>query len=155
MIELVIVVMIMSILMAVAAPSFYDSLLFHRVESAARRVKIDLQLARNDARLKSATRSVTFSGASYTISGGVKSLDNPNVDYAVDLSASPYLMDAVVANFSNAAVVSFDGYGKPTSGGSIVLTAKNHTCTVWVDGTTGASSITSNHPHGGNAGSSL
>jgi Tfp pilus assembly protein FimT len=155
MIELVIVIMIMSILMAVAAPTFYDSLLFHRVESAARRVKADLELARNYARLKSATRSLTFSGASYTISGGLKSLDNANVNYAVDLSASPYFMDTVVANFSSAVVVSFDGYGKPSSGGSIVLTAKNHQCTVWVDATAGTVAITSSHPNGGNAGSSL
>ena len=41
-IELVIVVLIMSIFAAVAAPTFLDSLLFHRVESAARRVKADL-----------------------------------------------------------------------------------------------------------------
>ena len=35
----------MGILTAVAAPTFFDSLLFHRVESAARRVKADLELA--------------------------------------------------------------------------------------------------------------
>ncbi|HEX5470478.1 MAG TPA: prepilin-type N-terminal cleavage/methylation domain-containing protein, partial [Lacipirellulaceae bacterium] len=59
-IELVVVVMIMGILAAVAVPSFYDSLLFHRVESAARRVKSDLELARAQARLTSATISVKF-----------------------------------------------------------------------------------------------
>src|SRR5437870_13428346 len=56
--ELIIVVLIMSILGAVAAPKFFDSLLFHRVESAARRVKTDLELARTQARLTSASQSI-------------------------------------------------------------------------------------------------
>ena len=54
-IELVIVLLVMGILTAVAAPKFFDSLLFHRVESAARRVKADLELARTQARLTSAS----------------------------------------------------------------------------------------------------
>src|SRR5437763_1911264 len=80
--ELVIVLLIMSILTAVAAPKFFDSLLFHRVESAARRVKSDLELARTQARLTSASQSIAFtnSSSSYTLAG-VKSLDRPGATY--------------------------------------------------------------------------
>ena len=58
--ELLIVALVMSILAAVATPTFFDSLLFHRVESAARRVKADLELARMQARLTSASQSISF-----------------------------------------------------------------------------------------------
>src|SRR5215212_6828764 len=128
-IELVIVVLIMGILTAVATPKFFDSLLFHRVESAARRVKSDLELARTQARLTSASQSITFANSAYTLSN-TTSLDKPGTVYSVDLKKSPYLLDSATPNFSSAATVSFDGYGTPTSGGTVVLAAKSHTCTV-------------------------
>lgn len=144
--ELVIVFLIMSILTAVAAPTFFDSLLFHRVESAARRLKSDLELARTQARLTSASQSITFtnSTSSYTIAG-VKSLDRPNATYTVDLRKEPYLLGSATANFSGAATVSFDGYGAPSSGGTVVLIAKSHQCTVTLNGVTGDVTITSSH----------
>src|SRR4051812_6969357 len=88
--ELVIVLLIMGILTAVTAPTFFDSLLFHRVESAARRVKADLELARTQARLTSASQSITFANSAYTLSN-TKALDNPNGLYSVDLKKQPYL----------------------------------------------------------------
>ena len=91
----------MGILTAVAAPTFFDSLLFHRVESAARRVKADLELARTQARLTSASQSVTFANSAYTLSN-TKSLDKPNAIYTVDLTKQPYSLDSATANFSNA-----------------------------------------------------
>jgi prepilin-type N-terminal cleavage/methylation domain-containing protein len=149
-IELVIVVLVMSILAAVSAPTFFDSLLFHRVESAARRVKADLELARTQARLTSASQSVTFSNSQYTVSN-TEHLDKSNATYAVDLKKEPFLLDSATANFSGLAIVSFDGYGTPTSGGTVVLTAKSHQCTVTLNGATGEVSITSNHASGGTA----
>ncbi len=145
--ELVIVLLIMGILTAVTAPTFYDSLLFHRVESAARRVKADLKLARAQARLTSASQSVTFANSGYTISN-TKSLDRPAAVYSVDLTKQPYALDSATPNFSSAATVTFDGYGTPTSGGTVVLVAKTHTCTVTLDGTTGDVTITSSHAGG-------
>src|SRR3954466_4038968 len=79
--ELVIVCLIMSILAAVAGPKFYDSLLFPPGESAARRVKADIELARVQARLTSAAQTVTFSNSTYTLAN-VKSLDKPNSVYS-------------------------------------------------------------------------
>jgi MSHA pilin protein MshC len=149
-IELVIVLLVMGILTAVAAPKFFDSLLFHRVESAARRVKADLELARTQARLKSASQSVTFSNSAYTISN-TKSLDKPGAIYSVDLKKQPYLLDSATPNFSNAATVSFDGYGTPSSGGTIVLVTKSHSCTITLNGTTGDVTITSSHSGGRSA----
>jgi type II secretory pathway pseudopilin PulG len=147
MIELVIVLLIMSILTAVAAPTFFGSLLLHRVESAARRVKADLELARTQARLTSASQSATFtnSAGTYALSLGIKSLDKPGAIYTVDLKKEPYKLTSATANFSGAPSVSFDGYGTPNSGGTVVLTAKSYQCTVTLNGVTGDVTITSNH----------
>jgi Tfp pilus assembly protein FimT len=144
-VELVIVVMIMSIMAAVAAPSFFETLLYHRVESAARRVKADLELARDTARLKSATQTVTFTSPRYTLGTSVAGLDQPKTAYTVDLSASPYELNGVTARFNNTPAVSFDGYGTPSSGGTVVLTSKGYRCTVTLDGVTGQVSISSAH----------
>jgi type II secretory pathway pseudopilin PulG len=146
-IELVIVLLTMGILTAVAAPTFFDSLLFHRVESAARRVKADLELARTQARATSATQSITFVNSVYTLSN-TKSLDKPSAIYSVDLTKQPYALNSATANFSNLSTVSFDGYGTPTSGGTVVLVAKSHSCTVTLNGTTGDVTITSSHSGG-------
>jgi prepilin-type N-terminal cleavage/methylation domain-containing protein len=146
-IELLIVVIIMGILTAVTAPTFFNSLLFHRVESAARRVKADLELARTQARLTSASQTVTFANSTYTLSN-TTSLDKPGAIYSVDLKKEPYSLDGATPNFSSAAIVTFDGYGTPTSGGTVVLVAKAHACTVTLNGTTGDVTITSGHSGG-------
>jgi Tfp pilus assembly protein FimT len=139
----------MSILGAVAAPTFFDSLLFHRVESAARRVKADLELARTQARLTSAAQSITFTNTTATYSlAGIKSLDKANTTYSVDLKKEPFSLTSATANFGGAATVSFDGYGTPSSGGTVVLAAKSHQCTVTLNGTTGDVTISSNHSGG-------
>ena len=140
----------MSVLAAVAAPSFMDSLLFHRVESAARRLKADIEYQRQRARLTSTSQSVTFNNGSYSLSGA-KSLDDPTSVYTFNLKQSPYLLDSATANFSNTQVLTFDGYGSPSSAGTVVLVAKTHQCTVTVNGTTGGATISSNHPGGSTA----
>jgi Tfp pilus assembly protein FimT len=149
MIELVIVILIMSIFAAVSAPAFMDSLLFHRVETAARRVKADIDYTRQRARLTSTAQSIIFTAAgTYTISGA-KSLQKSTLAYAVDLKKSPYSLDSATANFSNTLVLTFDGYGTPTSGGTVVLNSKSHQCVVSVNNVTGSVTIFSNHTGGG------
>jgi prepilin-type N-terminal cleavage/methylation domain-containing protein len=149
-VEVAVVMLIMGIFAAVSAPAFLNSLLFHRVETAARRVKADIDQARGRARLTSTTQSVTFTGSTYTLSGA-KHLDNPNNVYTVDLQKSPYSLDSAAANFNSTQVLSFDGYGTPSSGGTVVLSAKSHQCTITVNAVTGTTAITSNHTSGGTA----
>lgn len=149
-VELVVVILIISVLAAVSTPAFMDSLLFHRVESAARRVKADIEYQRQRARLTSTSQTVTFSNGSYTLSGA-KSLDDPTSVYTVNLKQSPYLLDSATANFSSTQVLTFDGYGSPSSAGTVVLVAKTHQCTVTINGTTGGATISSNHTNGGTA----
>ncbi len=141
--------MVMSIMAAVAAPRFFESLLHHRVESAARRVKADLDLARSTARLTSAAQSLTFSGPRYTFSAAVENFDDANVAYDVNLADAPYEIGTVTASFSGTQTVSFDGYGTPSSGGTVVLTCQGHVSTVTLNGITGDVTITSSHTRGG------
>ncbi len=148
-IELVIVLLVMSIFAAVSAPAFIDSLLFGRVESAARRLKADLELVRQTARLKSASQTLTFAGTTYTTSTAIKNLDRPQQINSVNLAATPYELTAVLADFGGQQTVTFDGYGTPSAGGNVVLRAINHECTVTLDAISGEVTITSNHPGGG------
>jgi prepilin-type N-terminal cleavage/methylation domain-containing protein len=137
-VELVIVMLIMGILAAAAAPTFYESLAYHRVESAARRVKADLQRLRQAARLTSSPQSITFDGATaYTLSEDVADLDHPSQTYSVDLAARPYQLDVVTIDFGGDSSITFDGYGNPSRGGSLVLRAADYACTVTLDATTG------------------
>jgi prepilin-type N-terminal cleavage/methylation domain-containing protein len=147
-VELVVVVLIIGIFTAVAVPVFVDSLLFYRVESAARRVKADLELARQTARLTSATQSITFNNATYTASSGVSGLNHAADAYLVNLAAAPYQIDSVTLDFNGAITVAFDGYGTPSAGGTIVLSAPRHQCTVTLDAVTGLITITRNHAGG-------
>ncbi|MEX2316415.1 MAG: GspH/FimT family pseudopilin [Pirellulales bacterium] len=140
-VELIIVVMIIGIFSAVAAPRFVDSLVFYRVESAARRVKADLELARQTARLTSASQSITFVNQTYTMSAGVADLNSSGNPYAVDLVSSPYEINDVAVDFGGTSSVAFDGYGMPSSGGTVVITGPHHQCTVTLNGTTGQITI--------------
>jgi prepilin-type N-terminal cleavage/methylation domain-containing protein len=147
-VELAIVLLVMSVLVAAATPVFVNSLLFHRVESAARRVKADLELARRTARLTSSQQTLTVIGLTYTITPDVVNLDRPGQPYNVDFAKDPYRLSVVAANFNSLTHVDFNGYGTPSSGGTIILQARNHQCTVTLDSATGQVTITSNHSGG-------
>ena len=72
-------------------PTFFRSLEQQRLESAARRVKQDLEQVRQTARTMSKGESLTFTSATtYTLSTDVQGLDRKNQTYAVDLAAAPY-----------------------------------------------------------------
>ena len=137
-VELVIVVLIIGIMAAAAVPTFYSSLTFHRVETAARRLKADLERTRQTARLTSSSQSITFQNAtSYSMSADVVDPDHPSETYAVDLSERPYELDSMTIDFDGDTSLTFDGYGIPSQGGTVVLSANGYTCTVTLDGTTG------------------
>ena len=121
-VELVVVLLIMGIAAAVAAPKFYRSLQYHQLESAGRRVKLDLEQLQHTARLKSSGQSMTFTGAAYTLSTDVDGLDHSDADYTVNLAEAPFEVDGVTINFGGLTTIAFNGYGEPSTGGTIVLT---------------------------------
>ena len=143
-IELVIVVLIMGIMAAAAAPRFNKSLCYHRAESAAKRIKADLELARKYAMSTSTKQTVSFVVASDRYSlAGVKDLNHGTQIYEVDLSDSLCNASIVSAAFDNGSDsdVEFDGYGVPDSGGTVVIQSGIYQRTIVVDSETGKASI--------------
>jgi prepilin-type N-terminal cleavage/methylation domain-containing protein len=139
--ELVVVVTIIAILAAVAAPTFVRSLRYHQIESAARRVKMDLEQIRHVARVKSRSESITFVDSSYSLSSGAEHLDHAGATYSVDLAASPFEVESVTLNLGGPTEITFDGYGKPSIGGTIVLSLGGIQRTVTLDADSGQVTI--------------
>lgn len=136
--ELAVVLLIMGIAAAVAVPSFYSSLQYHELETAARRLVFDLEQARHVARVRSEMQTLTFDTPKhYVLSSGVQSLKSTGEVYRVDLSESPYELDAVTLNLGGATAVSFDGYGNSTTSGTIILRRGNATRTLTLNGLAG------------------
>lgn len=143
--ELVIVVMILGIVAAVATPTFHDSLQYNRIDSAARRIKADLEQIRIAARSTSSSQQLTFTDATtYTLSDGVASMAHASGHYVVDLSMPPYSVDKVVVDFASDTTITFNGYGAPTSSGSIVISVGSYKRTITLDDVTGQVQITDN-----------
>lgn len=141
-IELTIVVLILGILTAVAAPRYVESVALYRAEAAAKRIAADLELARRRAKATSAASSVIFSTRlnNYSLPG-IKDFDHPGSDYVVDLSATGYPASLVSVDFGGRKTVDFDIYGTPNRGGTIVVEAGSFQKTIIVDATTGRASI--------------
>lgn len=126
-IELVIVVMIIGILAGVSIPRYASFLSTQRVESAARKIKMDLQFAKNRARISSSNRIIEFDviNNSYRIVG-MNDLNHKANEYQVFLDKPPYHAELVSADFNTTAKVTFDGYGVPDNNGTIVVQVGNN-----------------------------
>ena len=141
-VELIIVVMIIGIAAAVAAPRYADTLSHYRAEAAAKRIEVDLNLARRQARISSASQSIQFDAASASyVLPGVPHLDHPDLDYKVDLAKTPSGASIVSANFGGDAELIFDGYGVPDSDGTVVVQSGQYQKTITVDADTGKATI--------------
>ncbi len=141
-IELVTVMIIIGILASMAVPRFANYTSRHRVEAAARRIVADLSLARRQARMTSASRTVEFdvTADDYRLVG-TPDPDRPSAEYRVSLGVEPYRATIVSADFGGDATLVFDGYGAPDSGGTVVVQAGTNQQSVTVDPDTGRGSI--------------
>ena len=140
--ELVIVVLIMGIMAAVAAPRYRDSLAHFRTEAAARRIAADLMRATQHAEANETAQQVEFSLPSnfYSLEG-YSDPDHPSTVYKVSLSKTGHPAKLVACDFGGDCFVTFDMYGKPQNAGSVVVQSGNRQKTVRVNGTTGRVTI--------------
>lgn len=140
-IEMILVLVIAGIMASMALPRFSSFLANQHVEAAARRVVVDLALARRQAKITSSNQTVAFTLAtnSYLIAG-IGDRDRGTVDYEVVLSQSPYRATLVSADFGGDADIVFDGFGVPDSGGTIVVEVGRFQKTIVVDPQTGRAS---------------
>ncbi|WP_197169351.1 GspH/FimT family pseudopilin [Novipirellula galeiformis] len=142
-IEVTIVMVILSIMVAVAAPRWVASLQRYRVANAANRLVADLKRAQLTAFRSSTTKTVTFdvSRGQYTL-GDVKPLERPSGDYVVTLSEAPYKSSLIsVWGGTGTQTITFDGFGIPDKGGNIIVASGNLERTITVDAISGTAVI--------------
>lgn len=137
-VEIMLAVLIVGILTAGAAPRISLALRTARLDNACRRIKADLDWARQTALSKSSAVVVQFvpAAGSYSIVGA-KNLDRSTPGYTVSLTDAPLKCTINSAALGGDANIVFDQYGQPDSGGTIVVGAGGSVRTVTIDAATG------------------
>ena len=140
--ELVIVMVIVAIMAAIATPRYGQAIARYRTAAAARKVAADLTLARKRARVSSTSQVVNFDVANngYQLPG-VADMKTSASDYSVILSSAPYHARIVSADFDGDGDVTFDGYGVPDSGGTVVVAVGNYSKTIVLDADSGKAEV--------------
>lgn len=135
------VIVMIGVAVAIAAPRYANTVSRYRAEMTAGRIAADLALAQDRARVTGTQRTVTFTAGSeqYQISN-MEGL-NGGSTYVVDVSDSPFTADIVSADFSGSDEVTFDGYGVPDSGGSVLVQAGDTEKTVTVNADSGKAEV--------------
>ncbi len=140
--ELLLVVAIVATLAAIAAPRYGAASARYQASFAARRIAADLELARQNAKASGAAKSVVFSvAASQYQLPDLPAFDGKSGQYTVTLSDRPYQVTLVSADFGADQVVTFDGWGVPDSGGSVVIQLGAQQQTVTLDAETGKAQV--------------
>lgn len=142
-IELVVVVAIIGVISAVAIPRYVESLNHYRAQALGRRIASDLELTAARCAADSTSRYVWFVPTDYYVVVNMPAVDTSDTYYTVQTTLAPYNATIRSAHFgdSNGAYLIYDGYGRPTSGGSVILQSGDATCTVTVDASTGRVSV--------------
>lgn len=142
-VELVLVIVIMSIVMAIAQPKLASFLINDRVRRAGERVAMDLRLAQSEAIKQQTIVTVTFDATndSYTLTGlspDSTGATTRTVNLASDSSYRSHVSDV---DFDNGSVLKFDSFGVPDNGGTFVLSVGRMFCTITVDAATGRPTV--------------
>ena len=140
--ELIILLAICGIMAAIAFPRMANATNRYRLDFAARRIVSDLERARSNARLTGVTQTVAFDLTlhRYTVSGNTNGLAAGTL---VDLTSDPTNAKLSSANFAGSTPttsISFDVYGQPTSGGTVVISAGASSRTITLDAASGKGS---------------
>ena len=135
---------IIGILALIAAPRYGRSVDRYRADAAARRVALDMGLARQSAMHASQARMVFFDSAttSYLIPN-VDHLDHRTPHYATDLKVPPYQAKNLSVTFTDggASFLSFDGFGKPNCGATVTIQVGNEQRVIVVDSVEGKATV--------------
>lgn len=137
-VEVVLVVTIIGIVAGIAVPRYANALHTYRATVAAQRIAADLALVQAAAKATGSSKTITFNlgSNSYDLPAdpGLARLQS---GYRVRLDSEPYRAALVSADFNHTAAVSFNGFGIPRSGGSVVVKVGRKSCTIAVDAATG------------------
>ncbi len=137
-VEVVLVLSLIAVVAAIAVPRYVASITHYRLGVAARRIAVDLAVARQRAKTTSASQTVVFDVAANRYEmPGVAPLPGATGTYAVDLGGDPYRVTLLSADFAGRSTVTFSAYGFPDSGGTVVVEAGGVTKTIRLNPDTG------------------
>jgi type II secretory pathway pseudopilin PulG len=121
-IELTMVVLIVGILAAVAAPRYLDTLANYRADATVKRIVADLQFAKRRAQQTSTSQTIEFYvGENRYEIIGMSDLDRSSKVYEHRLGEGVSQAKLVSASFGGESTLVFDIYGQLPSAGTIVL----------------------------------
>ena len=142
-IELVLVLAIITVMSAMAVPRYTRAQQRYRADAAAQRLLADLAMARSRANTTSTSQAVIFTVATSQYQmPGVTDLKNQSSNYTVKLGDAPYQATLQSVDFGGGAVqVTFDGYGNPSSGGTLVIQAGEFVRTILLNANTGKAAL--------------
>src|SRR3990172_2143014 len=137
-VEAVMVMVILGIVGMIAVPRYAAFTATERLEGAARRLTADLSLAQRQARRAGASQTISFNVASsrYQLIG-MNHPDHPSQPFEICIGDEPYRARIVSASFGGDAQLVYDGFGKPDSGGQVVIAVGAYQKTITVDTGTG------------------
>jgi len=140
--ELVVVMAMIGILAAIAAPRYASSLSKFRIEAATQRIIGDLRAARRQANITSTSTVFTLDAANstYTITG-MSRFDRRGGIYTVNLGAEPYYATVTSFDLGGGKTITYDPYGQITGGGTITLAVGAFTNLLALDATNGESTV--------------
>lgn len=141
-VELVLVIAIIGIMAAIAAPRYASAVARTRLDNAARRIAADIALTRELAQAASAVRKIDFTIAtsSYIITGYADP-DRPSQTYSVNLSDPPYGVNMKNADFGGGPSIEYSGHGVTQKSGSVIILGPTGSRTISLDAGTGQITI--------------
>lgn len=140
--ELVIVVAIIATVSALAIPRYVWSLNRYRAGALAQRIAADLAYIAADAKASSAARYVWFVPDQWYLAISAPDPNHNNDSYyLVQTTLDPYRAYILKVSFEGYTQFTFDGYGKPDRGGTIVVGSGEATATITLDKATGKVSV--------------
>jgi prepilin-type N-terminal cleavage/methylation domain-containing protein len=142
-VELVLVLAIIVVMSAMAVPRYTRAQQRYRADAAAQRLLADLAMARSRANTTSTSQAVIFTVATSQYQmPGVTDLQNRGANYTVRLGDAPYQATLQSVDFGGGVTqVTFDGYGNPSSGGTLVITAGEFVRTILLNANTGKAAL--------------
>lgn len=140
--EVTLVMAILAIMLGIAAPRYHHALANYRADAAARRIVADLHAARRAAEQTSRARTVTFDLEAHTLAYTAPSINQQGEpEHRTRLADEPYMATLRRVDFDGGHTVSFDGFGKPDTGGRVVVRADGRERAVRLDAASGQASV--------------
>jgi prepilin-type N-terminal cleavage/methylation domain-containing protein len=138
-VELVLVMSILAIVAALAAPRYALALDGYRAEHAARRIAADISATQAAARATATTQAVVFNPA--TNSYSLPAVVAGSAPARVTLGDAPFFAVLESATFNGTATLTFNGYALPKSAGTVVVRSGQTRRTISIAIISGATTV--------------